>query len=397
MSLSSLKRFLPQPPPRQVVILPDELFFVRAVPVTEGATPADVAAQVELAVESLSPFPVAQVYYGHHWLPGAAHALAFAAYRKRFTAEETAAWPSAEIVLPSLATLLPKSAAEAPAPATAMILPGANTVTGLYFADASGVPSQVRVETIIAAEPAEADRAAAREAVLAAFPEKLQVVDLEAAPSFDPASPQGEFVFRAGSRESHLDAEAAGPLDVRDKGELADLRKARARDVILWRAFVGCAAAIGLAFLLELALVGASVWQTRRLALEARQKPVVESIMTSQALATRIDELSTKRLLPFEMLNLVNTVRPGTIQFMRTSTNGLHTLEVEAQTTSSGDIDVFRSALNKLAGCEKAEVLDPRSRDGLSTFRLVVTFKADAFKETPAAAAAAAQPEGEQS
>jgi hypothetical protein len=25
-------------------------------------------------------------------------------------------------------------------------------------------------------------------------------------------------------------------------------------------------------------------------------------------------------------------------------------------------------------------VVDPRSRDGLSTFRLVVTFKADAFK-----------------
>jgi hypothetical protein len=79
-------------------------------------------------------------------------------------------------------------------------------------------------------------------------------------------------------------------------------------------------------------------------------------------------------------LNLVNTVRPETIQFIRTATNGLLTLEVEAQTGSSGDIDVFRAALNALAGCEKAEVVDPRSRDGLSTFRLVVTFKADAFK-----------------
>jgi hypothetical protein len=76
---------------------------------------------------------------------------------------------------------------------------------------------------------------------------------------------------------------------------------------------------------------------------------------------------------------LVNTVRPRTILFARTSTSGLNKLEVDAKTAASGDIDVFRSALNKLPGCEKAEVLDPRTRDGLSTFRLVVTFKPEAF------------------
>lgn len=385
MSLSSLKRFLPKPPPRQVVLLSDTLFFARAVPVTEGATAADVAAQAELAIESLSPFPVAQLYYGHHWLPGSAHALVYAAYRKRLTADDVATWPDAEVVLPSFVTVLRKD--HAPAPATAVVVPGAASVTGIYFADASGVPTAVRVESLIP-EATDADRAAARESVLAAFPEKLKVVDVDAEPVFDADSPQGEFVFRAGSLESHFDAADVAPLDVRDKEELAARRRAHARDVILWRSFLGCAAAIGVAILLEFALVGTSIWQKQRFALEATQKPVVEAVMTSQTLATRIDELSTKRLRPLEMLALVNTARPRTIQFMRTVTNGLHTLEVEAQTSSSGDIDVLRSALNKLPGCEKAEVLDPRSRDGVSTFKLVVTFKADAFKETAAPAAA---------
>jgi hypothetical protein len=93
------------------------------------------------------------------------------------------------------------------------------------------------------------------------------------------------------------------------------------------------------------------------------------------------------------MLALVNTARPPTIQFMRTVTSGLNVLEVDAQTNSSGDIDVLRSALNKLESCEKAEVLDPRSRDGVSTFRLVVTFKPDAFTEVPEPAAAPAAEE----
>jgi hypothetical protein len=382
MSLSSITRFLPAAPPRQIVRVSDALFFTRAVAVTAGASAAEVAVQAELAIETLAPFPVAHLFYGHYCRPGADHALIYAAYRKRFTADELAAWSDAELVLPRFAAML--NSTVAPAPATAVLVPGLASVTGLYFADGSGVPTQVRVQPL-PAEPTAADHAAARADLLAAFPEKLRVEELAGEPEFDPASPQGEFVFRAGEREMRFDAQAVAPLDVRDKDELAARRRAHARDVILWRSFLGCAAAIALCALLEFALVGTSLWQARRLALEARQKPVVEAIMTSQQLATRIEELSNKRLLPFEMLALVNAARPPTIQFTRSVTKGLYTLEVEAHTQDSGDIDVFRSALNKLAGCQKAEVLDPRSRDGVSTFKLVVTFRPEAFKQAESA------------
>ncbi len=406
MSLTSLKRFLPSAPPRQVVLVPDALFFMRSVPVTEAATAAEVAAQAELAVESLAPFPIAQLYYGHLWQPGATHALIYAAYRKRFTADDVEQWAGAEAVLPSFVTVLNKDAA--PAPATVVIVPGSMGFTGLYFADASGVPTQVRVEPLLA-EATDADRAAARDRLLAAFPEKYQVIEAAAEPQFDQESPQGAFVFRAGEVESRFERAEIEPLDVRDKADLAARRRAHARDVILWRTFLGCLAAIALAALLEIALVGGAFWQRQRLALEARQKPVVESIMTSQALATRIDELSTKRLLPFEMMALINTVRPPTIQFTRTVTTGLLTMDIEAQTNSSGAIDSFRSELNALDGINRAEVLDVRSRDGVSTFRSVVTFEQDAFARgttpieappasatppaTPAAPAAPPQPD----
>ncbi|MET0261289.1 MAG: hypothetical protein ABW223_00210 [Rariglobus sp.] len=377
MSLSSLKRFLPSPPPRHVVLLPDSLFFVRSVPVIEGSTAVDVSSQVELAIETLAPFPVAQLYYGCHWFPGVQHALIYAAYRKRFTSDEVETWASAEAVMPSFVAFLTRE--KAPKPATVLIVSGVGSLTGMYFSDASGVPTQVRVEPV-SAEATEAERATARAALLNAFPEKLYETDVTAEPQFDVESPQGEFVFKAGAIETHFNATEIGLLDVRDKDELHARRRAHKRDVILWRTFIGSLAVIALSGLLELALVGSSVWQKQRLAQEAQQKPVVDSIMTSQALATRIDELSTKRLLPFEMMALVNSARPRTIQFMRTATNGLYTLEVEAQTSVPNDIDVFRSALNRMPSREKVEVLDQRSRDGVSTFRLVVVFKADAFQ-----------------
>jgi hypothetical protein len=373
--LSSLKRFLPVPPPRKVAILSPSHFFVRAVPVTEGAAAAEVAGQVELALEVAAPFPLAQLYYGHHWKPGALHALVFAAYRKRFTAEEVENWSDAEVVLPAFATVLKES----PQPATALLLSAPDSLTGVYYGDASGVPAQVRVAPI-PAEATEAERVALRDTLLRSFAGTLHVIDLAGPPEFDPASDEGEFTFRAGSFSAHFDAGEIASFDVRDKAELAARRRAQARDLILWRTFVGCAAAIALAAFLELALVGAAFWQKQRQAVVERQAPVVEAIMTSQSLATRIDELSSKRLMPFEMLALLNSKRPHAIQFMRTVTSGLSTLEIEAQTSSSGDIDAFRTALNQLPECAKAEVLDQRSRDGVSTFRLVVTFKADAFK-----------------
>jgi len=61
-------------PARKVVLLPDVYFFSRAVPIAANATPAEAAAQVELALEALSPFPPAQMYHGHFWRPGAKNA-----------------------------------------------------------------------------------------------------------------------------------------------------------------------------------------------------------------------------------------------------------------------------------------------------------------------------------
>src|SRR5580692_2246962 len=97
------KNALPAP---DVVLLPDALFFVRAISVADGTPPADLVAQAELALEALAPFPLAQLYYGFYHPPGIPLALLYVAYRKRFTTEQTAAWAGADLVVPSFVALL---------------------------------------------------------------------------------------------------------------------------------------------------------------------------------------------------------------------------------------------------------------------------------------------------
>jgi hypothetical protein len=203
----------------------------------------------------------------------------------------------------------------------------------------------------------------------------------------DPARSDREVTFRSGEVVSHLDAAISAALDVRDKGELAALRASRHRDILLWRVTLGCAAALGLFALGELALIGGHEWQKVRDKKFRAQKPTVEKIMTSDALARRIDDLATKRLLPWEMMALISggkdSLRPEGIWFGRvytTPTAGIYTLSIDAQTNSVGTISAYTSKLKTLPIIENVETRGIQAKGDSATFTLVVTFKPDSIK-----------------
>lgn len=380
MTQSAANLSLPGIAGPKVVVLPDALFFARAVPVTAGSTPAEAAAQAELALEALSPFPPAQLFHAHCWVPGSARALVFAAYRRRFTREQVETWGEVELVIPAFAALLGGPVA----PSTTILITSPEGLTALHW-DRDPVPAAVQFRALPAGAP-DAERTQARDELVRAMPGSRQVIELGAPPAAElTARGEDEIVFRSGTHTTRLPAALAATLDVRDRAELATLRRARARDVLLWRVFLGCAAATLLMAVSWAGLYGAGFWQRARTLKVAAQQPVVDQIMTAQNLSTRVNELSSKRLLPLEMISLVSgAIKPASVQFLRATTVGLYALEVQAQTTSPGEVSTFRSALADLPSCEKVEVRDQRTRDNLMSFTLVITFRAGALK--PAAA-----------
>lgn len=362
-------------PPRQVVILPDEAFFVRNVPIVRGPDAAQVTNQLELAIEGLSPFPLAQLYYGFLVRPDADHGLVFAAYRRRFSAEETDAWTTAELVVPRFALCL---GAPPPPPGTTWLLPVEAALTALYFGDGTGVPTVVRTEPV-PAEATEEERTRVRESLLRELPGSRAVTDIPRAEVRPAPAGEPEFQIDLGGMESVLSVEQGERLDIRDKAELAARRSARARDRWLWRSLLAGAAVLALCAAGELALMGAQAWQSVRLAQIAQQTPIVAEITTAHTLATRVGELSSRRLRPFEMIARVDGPRPDSVQFLSTTTSGLYTLEVEAQTNPASDLDQYRSAIEALPGTVDVDLDVHGTRNNVTTFRLRVTFAPDAF------------------
>lgn len=384
MSDSPFKFLRAGPPPPKVSLLPDALFFTRAIPIAADTPAAEVSAQVELALESLAPFPVAQLYHGYYHPPGASAALVFAAYRRRFTGEQTELWTEADLVLPSFAALL-----GAPlAPGTTLLLTHAESLTAIHAAPEG--PAQIFTTPLAPAT----DDIPANEAVLAAAKAELiravggstTVVDLATLPIAQPVASDGEFTFVAGDLVSTIPAATAAAIDVRDKEDLLARRRAHTRDLIFWRVAVGCVLALALLAVGEVGLgLGRGLWQKTRLTQLAAQKPTVEKIMNAQALATRIEDLSTKRLLPMEMISLVAGKIPGNIRFTRVVTDAkdLDRVTIDARTDNSGEIPLFKSALEALPEVAHVEIANQRGAQ-TTTFTLTTTFKTGAVKPAPA-------------
>jgi hypothetical protein len=380
MCASPRSIFRAGPPPPRIALLSDAVFFTRVIPVVAGATALEVAAQVELALEALSPFPIAQLYHGHYWKAGLDRAFVFAAYRRRFTSEQTKEWPQDQLVIPTFAAVFGAEVA----PATTVVLSAPEGFTAVHWENGA-LPSRVLFRTL-AAEATPEERAFARDELLRSVGGSKVVVDLVDPPAPETSSSDDEVVFRSGNFVSRLPVAMSSALDVRDKDQLAALRRAKVRDLWMWRTAMGSAALIVFLALGEL-ILGATgnFWQKPRLAKLKAQAPLVEKIDNAQKLATRIEELSTKRLLPLEMME-VTRKKPEGIQWTRVTTTGRNTLVIEAKTTNALDIGVYKAALRSLPECESAETTrETLLTNGTTTFILTVTFKSGAVKpETPA-------------
>jgi hypothetical protein len=354
------------------VLLSSHRFFVRRIALAAG----DAAAQVELALENFSPFPVDQLYHGHVVSPARDEALVYAAYRKQFTADETAAWSGSQLVLPAFVALLET----APAAPVIRLWQEANSLTAAAWDGRSPLPAVLLSRAAADAAGGEAlvAEVRTRSGLAAAAVEEFSGA-AAGAPRADGRGCDFTIGTIAGERRATLAREAAASADVRDKGFLAEQRRVGQRDQWLWRAFLACVAGCVILIVAEAALAGAG-WAVRRLQAGNKQRAgVVEKITQAQAMSERVEELGAHRLMPLEMLAVLNRSRPASVTFLRVSSTDQLALEVEAQTANAADVGTYEAALRTMPEIATVETRDLRSREGTTSFVLAVTFKAGAL------------------
>jgi hypothetical protein len=374
--LSALSRYVPAiPPPPPLLLARGDTFFIRRVDLAPGEA---IEPQVRLALEGMAPFPPEQLYFGHLTAGDNSAALVFASFRRRFTAEETEDWDRAAFVAPEFAPLL----AARPGPGGgsedgAVVHIGETRITALAWRRGLELPVAVLSRT---RDPATEHAVIEELWERSGLPSGAGLRRLEGTLGFGSSLD--------GSLTATLGDETLGPWpqewsrsgDVRDQDFLADRRRAEVRDQWLWRGLLGAVAILVLAATLQIGAAVLGALTRHREARIERQAPTVRQTETAQALANRIAELSEKRLMPFEMMAIINPSRPESVIFQRAVTRGLLRLEVEAQAQNAEDVGRYANALRSQPGVAAAAARDIRAREGVTSFILDVEFKPEALR-----------------
>ena len=373
--MSTLSNLIPgQTSLGAAALLPGNRFFVRAVAL-EGA---DATGQVALALEALSPFPTEQMLVGHVVSADGKQALAYAAHRRRFTPDESFAWPDDCQVIPEFLALC----GERPAGAGVLVHRGAERLIALAWDATNPLPVAISVADLADADEASLGAEAAARAGLAGDAPLTTVSG-----ALHSKLNEGDLVLeREGGKPFTVTKKGLDEADIRDVDFLEARRKKERLNLVLWNLTRAAAAVLILSLVMEVAAAGIQ-WRAGQLKAlnESRQGDVLE-IEADQATASRIAEVRTKSPLALEMLAIANEQRPATVEFTRINCKLNNALEIEARTTNPSDISAFERALKEFPEISGVASKDVRARDNYTTFTFTISFKVDILRSVVAKA-----------
>ncbi len=350
------------------VILPGNRFFTRTI----ALETADANAEVSLAMEALSPFPAEHMLMGFVVSADGKQALAYAAHRRRFTTEESFAWPDHCQVIPEFLALC----GQRPEKAGVLIHVGDERLTALAWADTGALP----VATMsVNRDETQLDALAAEIIERAGLPDETNVRTLN-----DPIQAElteSQLTLHCGKDAPYiLNKSQLDQADIRDADFLAERRKKEQFNHLLWNGARVAMLVLVISLLLEIG-AGFITWRANALGASTEsRRPLIQEIESAQALSARITDLSTQSPMPLEMLSLANQQRPATVDFQRMNCKTNNAIEIEARTSNASDITTFERAIKELPEVISVASRDIRARDTLTTFTFVITFKPEALR-----------------
>jgi hypothetical protein len=360
-------------------MVPGHHFFLRRFELPAGMAAGEVPGFVALRLEELSPFPLDQLYHGFVRAGDGSAVFAYAAYKRRFPAEQAEAWNAAEFVFPDFlpaVRLLPERAAM-------VWLRAPGTLALLRFESGRELPVWAASRPLAADAPAEAAEAAAARLSAQAGPHDGAEIALELT---GPPRQTGKTIeWRLAAERAPKETTIAVPvaecwaMDVRDTEFVERQRRRLGFDLILWRALQGAAAVMALLVLGEALLFGARIYDGWLRDRTTAQAPLVAALQDKDAVAGRLGEFSRSGARPFEMFTVVGRLLPAGMLFVQATVEGGVRLQFDATTSNTADITVFEKALRSVPSIAAVEVEKPVARPEGTTFSATIDFQPEAF------------------
>lgn len=382
--------------------VPGNWFVNRSFPLPDGLKGGDLQEYAELIVEELSPFNVKQLHWGYTCSRETGRMFVYAAFdqKLRVSMKET---DSADYVFPDFAQTFGLTF-DRP---TLIFLLHEDRLSGALFPAEDPAPQSVVGIHLESGEPDHEDLVEAKTRIIWRIRQQLALKKEPTAS--DPVSDFREVDIRdavyvrnrnAGDDQNPSaieliprdeEAGASRKVSLPSSSRLwqRDIRKSEAKELLmkkqkwtlyLWRGSVAAVLLFLLLGILEGGLAGLKKWHAKELEVASELKPMAEVVERKGDMLAKINQITTSQLLPFEMLDAINRVRPANIYFTRFIAESSNALQIEAISANSGEVEGFEESLEELGFLSGIEISNLRDANNRSTFRLRVEFKQGALE-----------------
>ena len=377
------------------LLLPGDSFFSQSFILPEGIGREDIRQFAELSLEGMSPFPLANLCWGYLSHPSSSHILVYAAYRERLNQLGFKDLDSYFQVFPGFITRFGETF-EKP---TVRFLLETGVLSALFYQPHNHVPDKIISRALGEEHPEPAALFDMCEKLIKAGEISGYITEKEVWVGIDHrigADGSAQFLHQIDSSNADersltsqqytpiaLDERSIWDADVRSRSYTLQTYRARRISRRLWHGTMAATAALAVLLLTQTSIILINLWtHNRESRIEARSEDA-QMVENRFDLLQKVDQFSQHGIKLFEMLDIINRLRPSSVYFTRTSSDTYNQLTVQGLGTNVEEVNRYGEQLHGLPLIADTDI-QVVSRRGKAPFSLRVN-----FKELPATATGA--------
>jgi hypothetical protein len=163
--------------------------------------------------------------------------------------------------------------------------------------------------------------------------------------------------------------------DIRDKALIKSLKRQRQVDRISQAGIRTACVFLILLFSFEICLMGTRLCLLCKESTKNRLQPKALSIESKDFLVRKIQDTVEQEIRPFELLSILNDLRPKSIYFLSAMVDNLHNVVVEAIAETAIAAETYRQQLDKSGYFESVTIENMTTTYQGTKFALVCDFK----------------------
>lgn len=368
--------------PSEPHLLPPQGFFIESI-LLGDASSEEIGGIARLALEDLSPLPLEFLSWGVFTLPGSAKGLLYATTKERLRGLEAKMSDDSLYELPTFLGALPEKAFELK---TVRAFISDDALSILVFEADERIPSRV-VNVLIPNEEEDIDSLFELKNTQEAYwVEKGYHAEegIYRLTGIEPTDKAGvHFITESFSEDGsiskssvllHEDIDRLWLADVRDEAFKLQEAQRRRLEGILTHVWKGGLGVLTVLIALEVLLSIGSLWNHFRQSKIDAQEPAVQIALQQQSLLESLRDLYSSELKPFEMLDLLNQVRPKELYFNQFSSEDYLHADVKGTGSSVDQVNEYAELVKAIPEVEAVLVSDVQTRQGKVQFNLQITF-----------------------